>query len=62
MGRKTRGYHEEWDGSDYRPVRDRKGRIVVTEQGARQGSLDFEGTTKRRFGLGDSIRTLRSGR
>ncbi|MEU7907944.1 hypothetical protein [Actinoplanes sp. NPDC049118] len=43
---------------------DSKGRPVVTDQtfNPRKGSLDFEGTSKRRFGLGDSIRTLRAGR
>ena len=39
------------------------GRAVVYETGdRRRGSLDFEGTTKRRFALADSIRTLRAGR
>lgn len=43
---------------------DGKGRPVVTDEtfNPRKGSLEFEGTTKRRFGLGDSIRTFRAGR
>jgi hypothetical protein len=43
---------------------DSKGRLILTDETftPRRGSLNFEGTTKRRFGLGDSIRTLRAGR
>ena len=43
---------------------DRNGRLIVTDEtfNPRKGSLDFEGTTRRRFGLADSIRTLRAGR
>ncbi|MFC3384707.1 hypothetical protein ACFOHP_22580 [Couchioplanes caeruleus subsp. azureus] len=43
---------------------DKKGRLVITDEtfNPRKGSLDFEGTTKRRFGLGDSIRTFMAGR
>ena len=42
----------------------RNGKVSVTDEtfDPRRGSLDFEGTTKRRFALGDSIRTLRAGR
>jgi hypothetical protein len=42
----------------------RDGKLVVTDEtfNPRKGSLDFEGTTKRRFALGDSIRTFRAGR
>jgi hypothetical protein len=39
----------------------RHGRPVVIDETfkPRKGSLDFEGTTRRRYGLGDTIRTLR---
>lgn len=42
----------------------RGGKVVVTDEtfNPRKGSLDFEGTTKRRWGLGDSIRTFKAGR
>ena len=44
-------------------VDDNTGRAAVYEvSDQRKGSLDFEGTTKRRFGLADSIRTFRAGR
>ncbi len=43
---------------------DKHGRVVVTDEtfNPRKGDLYMEGTTKRRFGLGDSIRTFRAGR
>ncbi|XVV14414.1 hypothetical protein ACQP2X_08745 [Actinoplanes sp. CA-131856] len=41
---------------------DRRDRYVVMEESGTKGGLYYEGTTKRRFGLGDSIRTFRKGR
>ena len=41
---------------------DDKNRPVVMEESKQKGSVYYEGTTKRRLGLGDSIRTFRAGR
>jgi hypothetical protein len=43
---------------------DHKNRMLITDQThtKRKGSLEFEGTTSRSFGLVDSFRTLRAGR
>ena len=56
--KKTYGYVT---GADGKPERDKNGKIKVTDQtfDPRKGSLDYEGTTKRRFALGDTIKTLR---
>jgi hypothetical protein len=56
----TMGLKKKTHGHDI----DRKGNVVITDEtyDPRKGDLWFEGTTKRRFGLGDSIRTFRAGR
>ena len=41
---------------------DNKDRPVVMEESKTKSTPYYEGTTKRRFGLGDSIRTFRAGR
>lgn len=41
---------------------DSNGKPVVIETSKKKGSLYFEGTTKRSFGLMDSIKTFRQGR
>jgi len=52
------GLNKKTYGMDF----DAKDRPVVIEESKKKGSLYYEGTTKRRFALGDSIRTFRAGR
>ncbi|WP_433302285.1 hypothetical protein ACQP2F_08615 [Actinoplanes sp. CA-030573] len=53
MGLKKKTYGVDLDNKD---------RYALMEESKHKGSLYFEGTTKRRFALGDSIRTFRAGR